>query len=166
MKRPKEKGSSFERYIAKELTQWTGIEFTRTPQSGAGKVKGDVFTARDSSWPFVMECKAVESLKIDDLFRRKGKLYNIFKKVESECIDGQLPMLFWKVNNQPTLVISYLDSMQLITGVNPTNLNPQFFRTCMFLPYKVDFKKKSITKTLMIVEFGELVEKFPFKRNF
>lgn len=66
----KNKGSEFERAVAKMLTLWSGYEFHRTPMSGAlhwtndKRVVSDIVPPQeliDEGWPFSIECKKVEN---------------------------------------------------------------------------------------------------------
>ena len=63
----KQKGKEFERKVAKMLTEWSGQEFNRTPQSGAlhwnndKRVVSDIVSPQTlTDWPFSIECKKVE----------------------------------------------------------------------------------------------------------
>ena len=67
LKHPKQKGSEFERKVAKALTDWSGYEFHRTLMSGAlhwdndSRVVSDIVPPESlSGWPFSIECKNVE----------------------------------------------------------------------------------------------------------
>ena len=62
----KNKGSTFERVIAKKLTEWSGHEFNRTPMSGGlrwkedNSVVGDIVPPPDLNFPFGIEIKKQE----------------------------------------------------------------------------------------------------------
>lgn len=62
--RARQKGQTFERAIAKQITDWSGIECRRTPLSGGWNKIGDV-TPKDpkqmSTFPFTLELKNQES---------------------------------------------------------------------------------------------------------
>lgn len=66
------KGATFERKIAKMLTEALGIEFKRSPGSGAyatvnkmGAFKGDIIT--ESPFPYCIECKKYADFNLEDL---------------------------------------------------------------------------------------------------
>ena len=69
MKYPKQKGNAHERAVAKLLSEWSGYEFHRTPQSGAlhwsndKRVISDIVPPQEilEKWPFSIECKNVET---------------------------------------------------------------------------------------------------------
>ena len=63
-KNSKNKGSTFEREIAKQLSKWTGHDFHRTPGSGAlhwkndARVVSDIVPSQDfPEWKISVECK-------------------------------------------------------------------------------------------------------------
>lgn len=63
----KAKGSTFERKLAKMLSDWSGMEFHRTPMSGAlhwsndKRVVSDIVPPQElTTWPLSIECKKVE----------------------------------------------------------------------------------------------------------
>lgn len=63
-KNSKNKGSAFEREVAKALTKWTGHDFHRTPGSGAlhwkndARVVSDIVPPQDfPEWRISVECK-------------------------------------------------------------------------------------------------------------
>ncbi len=65
------KGSSFERAIAKQVTDWTGVKFTRTPSSGGWAKSGDITPKNPEhmvQWPWLVECKNNESLDFGSIF--------------------------------------------------------------------------------------------------
>lgn len=73
----KQKGSNYERKVAKLLSSWWGSEFHRTPASGGlrwgedNNVAGDIVTPPSANFPYVIECKnreggwTLESIVLD-----------------------------------------------------------------------------------------------------
>lgn len=63
----RQKGSNFERKVAKQLSLWWGHTFHRTPGSGSlhwqseNNVAGDIVATPSSGFPFVCECKNQEA---------------------------------------------------------------------------------------------------------
>lgn len=127
----KNKGSNFERTIAKDFTKWwndAGLEgkFFRTPGSGAlayreqEDVIGDLCTPK--GFPFTIECKNQEGWKLEDLFSEKiecntdkGSISGWWKQ---SCIEAyranKKPMLIVKRNFYDPLVIIPIDSISHI----------------------------------------------------
>ena len=69
------KGAVFERNIAKEVSEWTGITFSRTPSSGGWAKTGDI-TPKDPKqmvdFPFNMELKNNQSWNLSELLKGTG----------------------------------------------------------------------------------------------
>ena len=91
----KVKGNLNEREVAKALSRWAGVEFRRTPASGAIHVPldwlcGDVFcTDKDFDFPFSVETKHYKKITP----RMVSKFW------EQTCIDAK------RIDKQPMLMI-------------------------------------------------------------
>lgn len=120
------KGSRNERNVAKLMTDWTGYEFARTPQSGGLHWKkqytsGDIVCIDEkhgSRFPFSIECKFHENFDllhlIDDTIGKKSKKIIIFwDQTETDAKRvNKIPLLFMRRNGMKT-------GMQFV--VMPTN---------------------------------------------
>jgi hypothetical protein len=121
----KQKGSSFEREICKKLSLWisdgksddlfwrsamSGGRATvrtkkgRTTASGHGDItavtpEGNVLTDH-----FVIECKHLKTMGLDQYVYRQGPLVGIWNKLKKECGNDKKPMLIFKENRKPILV--------------------------------------------------------------
>lgn len=51
------KGKSFERWCARYFTQWTGLKWETTRNSGRTDLKGDIYCLSRPDLPLVVECK-------------------------------------------------------------------------------------------------------------
>jgi len=51
------KGKSFEREIARYFTEWTGIKWETTRNSGRTDLKGDIYCPSIPNFPLIVECK-------------------------------------------------------------------------------------------------------------
>lgn len=108
MKHPKQKGSEFERKVAKMLTEWSGSEFHRTPMSGAlhwsndSRVVSDIVPPESlSGWPFSIECKNVECSWGFDTFINgtSTTLKEHWRQAEGDArSEGMVPMLVFTKN--------------------------------------------------------------------
>jgi hypothetical protein len=130
MKNPKQKGSSFERKICKELSLWVSLGerdnlFWRSAISGGRATVrhkkgldvrnqlGDI-TSIDT-WGdaltdnFIIECKHYKDLEWSQFVYGKGFIWATWKKLRGECHDhGRQPFLILKQNAKPVLVaLSY-----------------------------------------------------------
>lgn len=90
------KGASYEREIAKELFDLTGITFARNlrqyQQSGDEDLKAD-----DPDWPFAIECKRpAKAAKCDPAWIEQAK-------VPAERL-GLMPAVCWRGNKMKTRV--------------------------------------------------------------
>ena len=96
------KGANFERKVAKILTEKLGVEFKRTPQSGAFstnnnyvELAGDLYCA-DKDFPYVIECKKYKEYQLEDLLT--GSSVGIYKwilQLEKEK-KGKLGLLIFQ----------------------------------------------------------------------
>lgn len=113
LKHPKEKGSNFERKVAKMLSEWSGFEFMRTPMSGAihnfkdKRVISDIVAPLSlGDFPFSIECKCCQ---YDWDFSQILEGTSMFWKHWKQCWDdsqkeGMEPMLVFTKNYRDTYV--------------------------------------------------------------
>jgi hypothetical protein len=105
----KQKGSNYERKIAKILKAAWNIELVKTPISGGwGKMKtsGDI-TAEDRNFPFSIECKKQEGWSFEQLFKSPEKCE--LNKWWSQALDqgykdDKIPLLIFSRNFQPNYI--------------------------------------------------------------
>jgi len=115
------KGGLFERKIAGDLTEWTGVKFTRVPLSGGWNQTGDV-TPKDPKemvkFPFNIECKNQEIFNPGVLFKKKTELGLIpppISKWWSQCFQDSIKaknipvLVFTKANEQIFVMVSGQD---------------------------------------------------------
>ncbi len=103
----KAKGDTYERKIAKKLTDWTGLKFERVPASGGlhwksdNRVYGDIVT-NDPDFPFIIELKNRESWNMDSLINGSKEVENWWKQVTADAkATGKEPMVIFSRNRQP-----------------------------------------------------------------
>ena len=119
----KGKGSSFERYIAKELSLWwtegkNDKIFWRTHSSGMiGTVSkitqeyGDIMAVDKVGQPFTdefsIECRIGKALRFEDLiYRDAGGIWDFIKQGEETAVSsGRKPLWFFKENRKEILMI-------------------------------------------------------------
>lgn len=122
------KGATFERFVAKTISEWWGCDARRTPLSGgwgAAVTAGDIILlppekddpefdsrfARYRDWPFSVECKAHKELSIDALFHSPDKS-PLSKFLVQCCIaasrENRIPLLVAKRNNGKPLAFIVL----------------------------------------------------------
>ena len=94
LKHPKQKGSLFERQLAKDIVD-SGIDPYAKRQVLSGSVFGLEGDIRSNKLPFTVEAK----------FQEKIKLYEFWKQAELQNIAPKSPLLVVKSSNKETLAI-------------------------------------------------------------
>jgi len=109
-KMSRQKGARFEVEVAKQFTEWTGMNVRRTPRSGAyggenwKSLTGDLMF--DHDWPYVVELKNRESWKLEDVFAGKGEVWEWWTKLREEAtVAKKKPMLIIKKNRVEPMVM-------------------------------------------------------------
>lgn len=114
----KQKGSEFERKIAKALQEWSKYEFHRTPMSGAlhwsndNRVVSDIVPTQelvDKGWPFSIECKKVEGAQWEFSNLIDGTSMTL-KEHWQQCWDDaqrehMIPMLIFNKNRRDIYIM-------------------------------------------------------------
>ncbi len=88
------KGAAFERSIAKELFDLTGITFRRDLDQYRAKDRGDLLPD-DDDWPFLIEAKSRASGGFQQAWWEQAK--------KAAMSAGKKPVVIWKINNKPIL---------------------------------------------------------------
>jgi Holliday junction resolvase len=104
----RQKGASFERKVAKFVSDWWGIDAHRTPQSGGlrwskdARVTGDIVAPADSNFPFSIECKKHEGWTLENLLKGTGEITDWWKQAHADAqkVD-KLPLLIFSKNRSP-----------------------------------------------------------------
>lgn len=104
----REKGKRFERSIAKQISEWTGLEARRTPMSGGydkKKFPGDIIISEE--FPICFELKNEEGWTLSQLlFSEKCLILKWWEQCKTEAkFAGKVPVLIFTKNFHPTLVI-------------------------------------------------------------
>ena len=90
------KGSTFERDIARELELLTGIRFKRDIEQYRAADHGDLIPS-DPAWPFVLECKRYAS-------GTGCKLEWQAQAGKAAAAEGKLPAVIFKFDRRPVRV--------------------------------------------------------------
>lgn len=155
------KGSDFERSIAKEFTNWSGVKFNRTFASGAQgdkfssdvRVTGDLFAPVDYNFPFSVECKFHDDFNLRNVFIN-GSVVQLFLKqnVSDARRSNRAPMLVAKVSRQDTYVIlPYTGNLE---NLLISKQAPYFFRR---MYYQDDMTKKIYKFDMIITNLNSLL---------
>ena len=107
----KNKGSRFERTIAKSLEAWSGHAFSRTPGSGGwAKAKdavGDIICTDNKHsrrFAFSIECKNYKDIRFEHMLlnMKSCKIVNFWNQATRDANKvGKLPLLIMKYNSMP-----------------------------------------------------------------
>lgn len=97
-KKSRNKGSGYERKIAKILSKWSGMELRRTPLSGGWakqnpKVSGDLVNISDNEFPLHVECKNQESFEWEPFLHGNGSLKGWWDQTLRTCPNNKIPIL-------------------------------------------------------------------------
>lgn len=115
IKNGRNKGNTFERAIAKQITDWVGVPFSRVPLSGGWNQTGDITPKKPEDmvkWKFGVECKNQEAWTIPMLFKFKD-FRTMPKKVKGwwkQCADDakkskRTPLLIFTKANEPVFLL-------------------------------------------------------------
>ncbi|USL89290.1 protein D14 [Bacillus phage vB_BceH_LY2] len=120
----KQKGSSYELKVAKELAEWSGENVHRVPQSGGGgarfgsdtRMTGDIIFPVGSRNSFVYECKKREGSTLEHLFKNIGEIKKWWEQVVMDSRrlreHGMSPCLIFSKNRDISYVlIPYSDDV-------------------------------------------------------
>lgn len=128
-KKSRNKGSGYERKIAKILGHWWADDpelFRRTPMSGGWakeKLTGDITPVKEEGedFPFSVECKKHEGWEFHQFFSIKSKFWDWWEQCVSDC-EGKdkLPLLIFSRNRIP-------DFMACSLIPNETFKFPEFY---------------------------------------
>jgi hypothetical protein len=118
------KGSGYERKIAKDLGEWWGEEFHRTPASGGlhwqkdNRVAGDIVTPPDSVFPFTIECKKREGFDLEQLLKGTGDIEDWWEQAvgDSERVESK-PLLIFSKNRAPDYTMMRMEDFAEIMSV-------------------------------------------------
>ena len=130
MKNSKNKGNSFERLIAKKLSEWAGVTFMRTPASGAihnfndRRVVSDIVPPLSiGRFPFSIECKKVEcnwefSSMLEGTSLTLGSHWS--QCTQDAFREGLCPMLIFSKNyHQIYTILQEKDYLRFGMSINP-----------------------------------------------
>lgn len=150
----KTKGSSFERKIAKILSEWGNVELKRTPQSGGfakegNSYRGDINTINNEDFfIFNIECKNQEVWSLDQLFNDGCILFSFFEQCIGDTSDNKVPLLIFTRNHQPIYCLTHKSIYDIM--FNRNNIKKIIFDN--FVIFKLDelikLKYKNIEKKL------------------
>lgn len=134
-----QKGSRFEYKVRDILREFTGCDWDRSPMSGAGKIKGDLYCANNQYF-YCFECKSYADSPIQDnlLTAKSNNLYDWWEQAEREA----------KQANRKPAVVFKKDRGKILVAV------PEYHTLPNYLKLKTDLIPGEET-SLYIYEFEE-----------
>jgi len=130
----KAKGSEYERKVARQLSQWWGEEFHRTPMSGGlhwkedNRVAGDIVTPPESLYPFTTECKKREGWDLEQVLKGTGDVESWWQQSVSDGERVKLkPLLIFSKNFAPSYFMIRLEDFERIASFKKGRIAFNFF---------------------------------------
>lgn len=126
------KGSEYERSIARLLSTWAGFKLIRTPMSGAWSgTSGDIIPENSAlHFPFLVECKKQENWCFEAILAGNGCFYDWLGQLDGEVSVDKLmtgltriPLLIFSRNHKPNYIAYYKVNMRIPHGVNHVQLS-------------------------------------------
>lgn len=120
----RQKGSTYERAIAKHFAKWSNSDVKRVPLSGgwAKEAKFDVkndLVSTDKYFPVGVECKKQEKWKMEDLLvNKKSKVFDWWEQVNEECVKWRFPLLVFTRNFCADFVMIDTEDFKSISGLH------------------------------------------------
>ena len=117
----KQKGSGFERQIAKIFEKALGIKFVRTPLSGGWgryQTKGDLVSEPGTQFFYFIECKKGEGWEMwSTLFNNAGPLFNTWwpKAKQQAKEENKFPVIVFAQNQKNPLALFRLHDVCIPT---------------------------------------------------
>ena len=102
-KSSRDKGSRFERKIAKLFSDAFDMNIRRVPLSGGLDIKSDLYCPEDDSFPYFVECKNRKSFRFDSLFDHSSELYSFFNTAYIHSLESYVSDKYTK--KQRTILI-------------------------------------------------------------
>lgn len=149
------KGASFERQIAKQLTSWSGMEFNRTPSSGGlhwkqnSSVSGDIVAPDTISFPFSIELKKQEvPWDFDFLLKGTSVIWSFWEQCEKDASSqGKTPLLIFGKNRRFVyFMMRKLEFSNLMGPIKYKNTDTPYL--------EINYKKNSF----VVADFSRFLE--------
>lgn len=158
------KGSTFERKIAKDLTDWCGFLLTRTPSSGGWNQTGDI-TPKDPKlmvkFPFNIECKNQKIFSTSALVQCSGGDINkVIGSWWKQCTDDattarKVPLLVMTSVHEPVFVMMWQVTFKqfklrkhcsfvIRTQAHTCNLRVMLWEEFLSVPYKKIIERRKL----------------------
>lgn len=120
-RKSKDKGSRFERELAKQFQEWSGLELRRTPLSGGWakqnpNASGDITCIDpDALFPFHIEAKNNESWNWEAILRGTCQVFeDWWDQTISTCPATKVPLLVFSKNYHSTWVVFWREMLPFI----------------------------------------------------
>lgn len=85
------KGKRFENWVARYFTQWTGLKWETTRNSGRTDLKGDIYCLSRPDLPLVVECKHRKEYSVHAMLKPTKAFQDMVK-----CYNNPLIMIIIK----------------------------------------------------------------------
>lgn len=130
-----QKGSRFEHLVRDMLTEKTGVRWERTPMSGAGAMKGDLYCPT-THYYYCFECKSfADSVIMENLLTAKSNnFYGWWDQCtrEAAAMNRNPALVFKKDRGKPLIAV-----VEDIPGINKfkleSDLGDTYVDVCIYL---------------------------------
>lgn len=153
----RQKGSEYERKIAKILGAWYKEEFHRVPASGGlrwgddNRVAGDITTPVDSSFPFTVECKKREQWDLEQILKGTGEIETWWQQSINDSVRvNTLPFLVFSKNFAPDFLMITDEVFEKLLAVS---------KTAPFNYFKVSTSDKPVRIVCLLEDFTKHITK-------
>lgn len=106
-KMSRRKGKSFERWVARYFTQWTGLKWETTRNSGRTDLKGDIYCVSKPDLPLVVECKDDKRYSVHAMLKPTKAWTDMIKEVSRRSSVPGMDALIFIVKNETGIWFNY-----------------------------------------------------------
>lgn len=106
-KMSRRKGKSFERWCARYFTQWTGLKWETTRNSGRTDLKGDIYCLSRPDLPLVVECKHDKRYSVHAMLKPTKAFADLISKHKNRYEQNKYKVKFIMLIKNETSVWYY-----------------------------------------------------------
>jgi len=104
------KGKAFECWCARYFTQWTGLKWESTRNSGRTDLKGDIYAVSRPDLPLIVECKNDKRYSTVAIIRNNKAIIDLVHKYYGRMLIVKNDAGVWVLDNDH-LVIPIIDNI-------------------------------------------------------
>ncbi|MCK5016068.1 MAG: hypothetical protein KAS32_03265 [Candidatus Peribacteraceae bacterium] len=105
-KKSRRKGKAFECKMARHFTEWTGMEWSSTRNSGRTDLKGDIYCVRNPEISLIIECKDRKSYSVHAMVKPTKAFFDMELENIKKLYASDMDALMFIVKNDTGIWIS------------------------------------------------------------